>query len=467
MIDQDDEIIAAAREGFLAEATDMLRLFEDSLLQMERDPSNAEAINSAFRAAHTIKGSAGMFGFNDVVKFTHEVESALDCMREGTLHVTSEGMALLLQSRDQMESLVNAVENPAQFAELEEISVNLGSKLKILRGASDDHHAHAPAHQSSTPASVPAVASSKGVYHISLRLKTDALRNGLDPMSFIRYLSTMDEVHGIRTLTENIPPLDQLDSEACYLGFEIRLASDASKEDIEKVFVFLQEDCELTVLPPNTAPEGYEQLLMQRAPNDASREVLLSHWQALAGPDARPFIERRVEEKSDRRTNDAERRQGSSDRRANSGGDNNRFIRVRADKLDRLLDLIGELVIASSGAQMVAQAEKSPRFIEASLRIHDLVQEARDGALGLRMVPIGETFNRFQRVIRDVSKELGKDVELQITGGDTELDKSMVEAIADPLMHLVRNSLDHGLEPSADRASSGKNPQGRLITQFC
>ncbi|MES2091861.1 MAG: ATP-binding protein, partial [Pseudomonadota bacterium] len=133
-----------------------------------------------------------------------------------------------------------------------------------------------------------------------------------------------------------------------------------------------------------------------------------------------------------------------------------------ADKLDQLINLIGELVIASSGAQLVAQKEQSPTFSEAAMRIHDLVQEARDGALGLRMVPIGETFARFHRVVRDVSKQVGKEVELQITGGDTEVDKSMVETIADPLMHLVRNSLDHGLETPEDRVKAGKPPVGQL-----
>jgi two-component system chemotaxis sensor kinase CheA len=137
-------------------------------------------------------------------------------------------------------------------------------------------------------------------------------------------------------------------------------------------------------------------------------------------------------------------------------------MRVSADKLDRLIDLIGELVIASSGAQLVAQPNPRRAFMEAALRIHDLVQEARDGALGLRMVPIGETFSRFQRVVRDVSKQLGKDVELQITGGDTELDKSMVEAIADPLMHLVRNSLDHGIETAETSGTTPARPHAAV-----
>jgi two-component system chemotaxis sensor kinase CheA len=266
-------------------------------------------------------------------------------------------------------------------------------------------------------------------------------------------------LQGVRTVADQVPALAALDAEGCSLGFEIRLASARSRQDIEGVFEFLADDCDLAVLAPTDGPEAYEQLLQRRAPEPAARHALLAHWQALAGPGQAPFIERREPAAPQRRSNEPERRAGTQDRR---GGDDTRFIRVRADKLDRLIDLIGELVIAGSGAQLAAQQAQHPGFAEAAQRIHDLVQEARDGALGLRMVPIGETFTRFQRVVRDVSKQLGKDVALQITGGDTELDKGMVETIADPLMHLVRNSLDHGLETPDERSAAGKPAQGRL-----
>jgi len=156
------------------------------------------------------------------------------------------------------------------------------------------------------------------------------------------------------------------------------------------------------------------------------------------------------------------RRGGARDRRAGRPGEEARFIKVRADKLDQLIDLIGELVIAGSGAQLVATQDGSPAFLEAAQRVGDLVQAARDGALALRMVPVGETFSRFQRVVRDVAKQLGKDIDFVMTGGDTELDKAMVDVIADPLMHLVRNSMDHGLETPAERLAAGKPATGRL-----
>ena len=477
----DDDIIAAAREGFLEEAQDNLRQFEQGLLAMEQDPGDAEAVNSAFRAAHTIKGGAGLFGFQAVVGFTHEVESVLDRMRDGLLAVTEPGMALLLQGRDQMERLVHAVRDGTEGnAELEAISQRLGEQLRQLRGGSAGAAAPAPAAATAPPGDSSPASDDEGsgVWHLSLRLGVDALRNGLDPMSFIRYLDTLGEVEGIRTLTEAVPELLLLDPEGCCLGFEIRLRSPADRQTIVDVFEFLQDDCELEVLAPDAGAADYQRLLAQRAADESAREALLAHWQALgltrlletaesegSGQPAvadspAPVAASVAPRPPATAARTEERRGGARDRRA--GGEESRFIRVRADKLDHLIDLIGELVIASSGAQVAAQQERSTRFGEAAQRIHDLVQEARDGALGLRMVPIGETFSRFQRVVRDVSKELGKDVALQITGGDTELDKSMVETIADPLMHLVRNSLDHGLETAEDREAAGKPGQGTL-----
>ena len=461
-MNSDDEILAAAREGFLDEAKDMLRQFEEALLAMEQDPGDAEAVNCAFRAAHTIKGTAGLFGFEAVVHFTHEVESLLECMRSGQIALSDAGMALLLQGRDQMERLLAEVGQAEADPEVARLSDTLGAQLRAHRGAAgaqSSGHSTASA-ASTTPA---ASASADGApWHISIRMGQDALRNGLDPMSFIRYLDSIGKVVGIRTITESVPDLMALDAEACYLGFEIRLLSDADRATIEQVFEFLAEDSDIVYLPPNSPEDDYRALLNKRVPDEADQNTLLAHWQVLAGPDSPPFIDRRAAEPApgaDRRENEPERRSGSRDRRA---GDDTRFIRVRADKLDKLIDLIGELVIASSGAQLVAQKEQSPSFIEASMRIHDLVQEARDGALGLRMVPIGETFARFHRVVRDVSKALGKEVELHISGGDTEMDKSMVETIADPLMHLVRNSLDHGIESSDERVLAGKSPIGQL-----
>ncbi len=509
MSQSDDDIIAAAREGFLDEALEMLAQFEHALLVMESHPEDRENLNAAFRAAHTIKGSAGLFGFDAVVAFTHEAETLLEALRSGELAVSEPVAAALLQSRDQIERLLGEVRDGGADPALAERSVRLGAQLRALKTGQTEPSTAAGADGAAAALSEPAAAPADGEatldttagadgvdaapspthWQISLRFGADALRNGLDPLAFIRYLDTLGEVLAIHTITDALPTLELLDPESCCLGFEIRFDSSASREAIHDVFAFCIDDCDIAILGADATPEHWQALLERRAEEPAQRAALLALWQAQgvrlplrasaqapmladasAADSAQPAvplpdaIERRAPDAlADRRDNEPDRRSGVAERRAERrNGDETRFIRVRADKLDRLIDLIGELVIASSGAQLVAQTEHSPRFAEASLRIHDLVQEARDGALGLRMVPIGETFARFNRVVRDVCKQLGKEVDLQITGGDTELDKSMVETIADPLMHLVRNSLDHGIETAEERLAAGKPVPGKL-----
>ena len=370
----DDEIIAAARAGFMDEALDTLRQLEQGLLRMEQDPDDREAVHEAFRAAHTLKGAAGMFGLDALVRLTHTLEGTLDALRDGGQALTDATMAELLRGGDALAVRVAALQYPPDKPE--------------------------------TPVT--------GLWQIKLQMGADALRNGLDPLSFIRYLDTLGTVRAIFTRDTRLPALQALDPEACWLDFEITLETAATRSAIVAVFDFLQDDCTLTL-----------QLISPPAPTPRNDPPV---------PAQRPL-------------------------------DEGRFIRVRADKLDRLVDLIGQLVIAGSGATSAAREARAPACIEASQRVHELVQSARDGALALRMVPVGQTFSRFQRVVRDVGKALGKEVTLQILGGDTELDRIMVDAIADPLMHLVRNSLDHGLEPPAERAERGKPARGLLRLQ--
>jgi two-component system, chemotaxis family, sensor kinase CheA len=468
MNDDDAEIIAAAREGFLEEAGDMLRQFEQALLVMESSPDDHESLNAAFRAAHTIKGTAGLFGFHAVVSFTHGVESTMELLRSGQMPLSNALFATLLECRDQMEKLLGEVITGSASPEVAAESDRLSQVLVQLQGQAPAEDLRSASEQSTMPE---APVESGGTWHVALKFGPDALRNGLDPIAFIRYLSNLGSVRRIHTWTHRIPELSLLDAEACYLSVDIAFDTQKGKSDIAAVFEFAEEDCDIHILAPNAPAEEFLAMVEQLHDDiewrqahvhllqDMGRCVTLA---AAVAPSPAPPV---IHEAAVLEPVALERRDGQADRRQSDAGRRNadaKFIRVRADKLDRLIDLIGELVIASSGAQLAAHQEGAPRVVEATLRIHDLVQEARDGALGLRMVPIGETFSRFQRVVRDVSKNLGKEVDLQITGGDTELDKSMVETIADPLMHLVRNSLDHGIEAAEERIQRGKGPKGQL-----
>ncbi|MEY4765851.1 MAG: hypothetical protein RI907_2524 [Pseudomonadota bacterium] len=441
--DQDDEIIAAAREGFLEEARDMLRQFEEGLLGLESEPDDPELLNSVFRAAHTIKGTAGLFGCDRVVAFTHEVETLLEAMRSGQVAISESAMALLLTSRDQMEALLGDVTSAQGDPALQARSAELGVALRAALGARGEAEAAANA-VAATGAN-----SLAKVWRIFVRFGHDALRNGLDPLSFLRYMGGQGKVLSVRLLQEHVPELQALDAEDCHLGFEAFFEHEATRDEVMGIFEFLIDDCELHVDAVGVVEEAKGASTAQAQTVAAAALVKEVAQEVVNAPAGEAVV-------ADRRAADGDRRKSSRDRRA----DETRFVRVQADKLDHLIDLVGELVIASSGAQLVAQQEGSAAFAEAALRIRSLVESARDGALALRMVPIGETFARFHRVVRDVSKLLGKQVELQITGADTELDKSMVEVIADPLMHLVRNSLDHGLETTEERVAAGKPEKG-------
>ena len=492
-MDDDAEILAAVREGFLDEAADMLRQFEQALLVMETDPSDRENLNAAFRAAHTIKGTAGLFGCEAVVAFTHEVETLMEALRAGELAVDETISAALLDGLDQMSALVGEVRSGEADPAVAERSTVLGEHLRSLM-ASVDRHAPPPvaaAPSAQALAEAAQALSEAACWHLSLRFGRDALRAGLDPMAFIRYLASLGQVLACHTLAELIPPLADLDAEDCHLGFELSLQTLQGREQIADVFEFAIDDCEIAILAPDASAADYAQLLDARCGDDADRrESLRAIWRTLglrwseadasAGADAGAGAGSPATVASSGGADTAVAAAVSRavatpaapaslapaasarPRKAGPAAEEVRFVKVRADKLDHLIDLIGELMIAGSGAQMVATSEGSPAFLEATQRLTDLVQSTRDGALALRMVPVGETFSRFHRVVRDISKQLGKEIEFVVTGGDTELDKSMIDVIADPLMHLVRNSLDHGIEMPEARLAAGKPPVGRL-----
>jgi two-component system chemotaxis sensor kinase CheA len=504
----DDEIIAAARVGFLDEAGQMLQQFEDALLVLEGDPHDGEYLNAAFRAAHTIKGTAGLFSCDAVVAFTHEVETVMEAMRCKQIAVDETAIAVLLRSRDQMERLLGEVDSHTQDAEVASLGRQLAAELRTLldgqpqavAAAVVPHNADAGnTHQPAAAPAPPSTNSDEPLWQVSLRFGADALRNGLDPLAFVRYLDQVGQITALLTLDARVPALANLDPEGCTIGVEIALLSDAERASIEQVFDFVVDDCDISIIAPDQFAGEHASERIARldgASHDTDERDRIEQWLALQGwslhaaAHAAPAVAQNNAAEAKRSpaathghvdivappltsstaasavhelASAPDKRTEKSDRRGGARrGEDAKFLRVRADKLDHLIDLIGELVIASSGAQLAAQQEGSPLFTEAALRIGGLVEEARDGALALRMVPIGETFTRFQRVVRDVSKALGKEVELQISGGDTELDKTMVETIADPIMHLVRNSLDHGIESAEERIAAGKAPMGNL-----
>ena len=471
-------IIDAARNTFFEEAQELLRQMEEILLAFEAGTQDGEAVNGLFRAAHTIKGSAGLFRFDEVVGFTHVVESVLDRLRSGAIDVGDELLGLLLDSGDHIGTLVAAA---ASDSPADDAAQARGSALTAHLKTFLPRPAETPLAGEVLPEPGPALAVSGGgplggadTWHLSLRFGADVLRMGMDPLAFIRYLTTLGDIMHIETLCDALPPIEDFDPEACHLGFELDLRSAASRQEIEAVFEFVQDDAQIRILPPHARVEDYIALI-DELPEESSRlgEMLVAGG-ALTRRELEQALRAQAQDAPERRLGEIltdagavhgqvveaaldKQKRGEERRAAES-----RSVKVPADKLDRLIDLVGELVIAGAGTQLLANRSHLGDLAESASQVNRLVEEVRDAALRLRMVQIGEVFNRFPRVVRDVSRELGKDIELKISGAETELDKSMVERLGDPLMHLMRNAMDHGLETAEQRLACGKPARGTV-----
>ena len=483
-MDMDD-----ALQTFIAEGRELLDDMEAALLGIENDPENSETINAIFRAAHTIKGSAGLFGLDYLVSFTHVVESVLDMVRAGELPVSTDLVAVLLTSGDHLSDLISFVASGEEVltAELQRKSESIEQRLSIYLTSANGVSAGAGNSEDDAVAGVVVsvaeiqedddqpVVSERDLWHLSLRFSRDVLRHGMDPVSFIRYLATLGQIQHIETILDDLPDVADMDPESCYTGFEISFISTESKETIENVFEFVREDSMIRIFPPDSRREEYIRFIQELPEEDMkigeilvrcgtlTRSELETALQSQKQSDTslKPIGELLVEEQvvpPEVMSAALKKQKVIKDSRPPEAS----LIRVDADKLDNLINLVGELIIAGAGTNIIAQRSGMPELLEATETLSRLVEEVRDSALNLRMVQIGATFNRFQRVVRDVSKELGKDISLKISGAETELDKTVVEKIADPLTHLVRNAMDHGIEAEALRLSRGKPAGGTL-----
>ncbi|MBI5920733.1 MAG: chemotaxis protein CheA [Betaproteobacteria bacterium] len=472
---------------FIQEAREQLTEMENGLLRMEQNDHDPETLNAIFRAAHTIKGGSGVVELGMIEKFTHVVENALDKLRNNEISVSSALVSTLLNCCDHLNALLDIASNDQREADPDTQAKGdaLANELRGFLGGAVAPSTAKPLAE--TAAEVETEGGGKTMndcWHISVRFGRDVLRNGMDPESILRYLLSLGEIVHITTLADALPGAADMDPESCYLGFEINFRSHADKAAIDKVFDFVRDGCDLHILPPFSKVSDYLDLIAH-LPEETMRlgEILvksgaltqeeldagLACQQAGAAAAAKAedgppppqlgeiLVDRHVVQPEIVEAAVAKQKQ-VTEKKAEEA----RLIRVHADKLDHLIDLVGELVIAGASANLLAQKSGQTVLVEATSVLSRLVESIRDSALQLRMVQIGETFNRFNRVVRDTAKELGKEIDLVITGAETELDKSVVEKIGDPLMHLVRNAMDHGLEPTAVRIAKGKPPAGRV-----
>lgn len=512
-----DEIQRRSREVFRQEATDLLRELEDALLALESDPTSAPLINRAFRVMHTLKGSGATSGFQELSDFLHRVEDVYNAARENRLAINSAIIDGTLKIADAVARYLAAAPADAP-AVLHLADGDLAALLAFLPSAttppSDRPVAprEAPHPNGSSPAAAAATAAPR--YAIDFRPHPDLFRTGGDPGMFLDELRSL----GPCTITghaDQLPPLADLDPESSYLRWEIELATDAGEAAVREVFAFVDGECDLKIarVPPAEAVRTWaiafratERTLTSPGIIDALRRDLerFGRLQVLSSPpavgdhpgpgvwqlrletaatvetiqsafvfllDAEPKLTPETPSATPAPTAPmptevAPRTAAAAPAKATVAKANakNDTLRVSAERLDRLVNLVGELVILRSqvSTACAGATHLPPGLHGAAEALQSLSTEMRDVILEIRMMPIEQTFGKFRRLVRDLTRDLGKEVEMVVEGGETEMDKTVLDALADPLVHLVRNSLDHGLEPAAERVAAGKSPRGTL-----
>lgn len=442
-------------ETFKQEAEELLSEMEDIVLAIEDNPDDQDNVNRLFRAMHTIKGSGAMFGFDDIAAFTHHVETALDKVRSGVLGVSKELIDIVLASRDQISVMLDAASGGPQAdpAVTAAIIAKLNALLNGPSSALSDEPNQAPCDKADT-------SSGLETFSISFCPDQGIFATGTDPGMLLGELSELGEC----TITANVdrvPSIDELDPEICYLSWNVTLTTDKGINSIQDVFIFVDDTCQIEIVPLQTrskqdTDESHKKLgeiLIQNGditPKDVAEalskqkpigELLVDSGVASQDKVAAALAKQQTTSKS---------------------VEKNDTLRVASDKLDVLVNLIGELVINQAQLAQVSARLDDMELATTVEGIERLTNELRDTILNIRMMPIGVTFGKFKRLVRDMSTELGKEIEMVTDGAETELDKTVIDRLSDPLVHLIRNSIDHGIESPEQREQEGKNRKGTI-----
>ena len=404
------------QDTYRGEARELLVELEAALLELERTPQDQELVGRVFRALHTIKGSGAMFGFEQIAAFTHDVENAFDRVRAGRLVVSPELIGITLMARDHIRVLLDGGAGGAGAEIVDRLRTLVG--IAVPDAGADRN---------------PQLAATCGVgpqtFRIHFQPAPDCFLKGTNPLLLVRELVEMGFAD-VTAETDAIPELESLDPDRCYMSWDVVLTTTQSENTIRGVFLFVEDDAEISIERVQAEPEKrLGEILIERGavPAETVQAAL-------------------VEQQHLRRHAEAAA-----------------TIRVPAEKLDQLVNIVGELVTVQARLSALAGGAGDPELMFVAEEVERLTGKLRNHSMSVRMLPIGETFNKFKRIVRDLSASLGKQVELVMEGGDTEIDKTVIDQLSDPLVHLIRNAIDHGIETPEERKAAGKPAQGKVV----
>lgn len=415
---------------FLTEAAELLEQIEIGLLDLTHRLDDKDQIDAVFRGLHTLKGSGAMFGFDALAAFTHHCETAFDRVRKGDVPATQELVAAVLAAQDHMRALI---ETPHGDHE------DTSSTLLVLLHAAVNGSDNATVVSSAKPeAPVPARqdGGDRAGWTVRFRLPANAMANGTNPLGLLDELRDLGDCR-ITVDRTKLPPLDSLNPSDIHLGWTVELLTGADRAAIEDVFIFVMDEMELSIEPILRETKPAVEIAVETVAAPAVETAAKATTPAAApAPQA-----------------------AATDQKQAKASEN---VRVPAERLDELMDRVGELVIAQSRLSQLADASIEIQLRAVSEDIERLSGELRDTMMVLRMMPVASLFGRFRRLVHDLSRETGKVIELETEGENTEVDKTVIDRLADPLVHLVRNSIDHGLETPDERRAAGKPEAGHV-----
>ena len=428
-------------DTFYEESFEGLDIMESELLNLDVGEADVEVINTIFRAAHSIKGGSGTFGLNAVADYTHVMETLLDEMRAGEREVTQNAVDILLRSVDVLRSMLISLKDNEDLDQ-ETISKTHEELTHLLNGGTAGISSETSA--TSDSSAQQSVQSDKPQgWTIKFKPHPDMLQTGNDPVRIIRELESLGDI-SVEADTSALPEFEMLDPELSYLSWTIHLSGDVAEDDITECFEWVDDECDLSIVATHSTES--------KASVEDNIATDKQPIEAVAAPD-----ERRA---SDRRQGDRRSAPKAAKKPAESTS-----IRVNIDKVDDLINMVGELVITQSMLSQIGGVEDFDtsaleRLNDGLSQLEQHTRELQESVMRIRMMPISFAFQRFPRLVHDLSSQFGKQIELKLTGESTELDKTVMEKIGDPLVHLVRNSLDHGIEMPDVRVQNGKDETG-------
>ncbi|MEA3315831.1 MAG: chemotaxis protein CheA [Campylobacterota bacterium] len=418
---------------FCEDMDEQLGIMEETLVDMceiSIDEVDSEMINKLFRAMHTMKGNAGMFGFDDVVSFAHVAENLLDEIRNEKISLTEDMVELFLLVNDHSKTLIDVtvVEESLDEDQLEHHN-DLLSQLSVFLGK------EAPSVKIEDSSSDEDIEPEIPIYEIIIKPKTSFYEADMDIFSIIKYLGVIGDISDLIINDSDIPTIDNIDEKKAYLIIELKYESEESLDDITASFDFVKSDIELSIEQINKQEPKQEEPKKEEPKKEKVLEV-------------KEIVKVVSKPKNKKETSKKEQKSSS--------------LRVDSSKVDQLINLISEMVIANAKITQIANSDENTELIESTDTLTSMLEEIRTGVMDIRMVQVGSSFSKLRRIVNDTAKKLGKDIDFVISGEDTELDKTVVEKISDPLVHMLRNSVDHGVESIEKRVANGKNEKGKI-----